>query len=338
MYKIVITDYEFPDLAPELTIFDGHNVELITGPFESREVVMAACEEADAIINQYICIDAAFIRRLHRCQVICRYGIGVNTIDVPAATEAGIMVANVPDGSLEDVSDHAAALILSLSRGLGIYDRAIREGEWNYQAAQPLHRLRGAVLGLVGFGNIPQRLAEKMRVFGMAAIAYDPYMPSARAAEMGIELVGLDDLMCLSDVVSIHAPLTDSTRGLVGARELALMKPTAFLVNTSRGGIVDEDSLADALRTQSIAGAGLDVFSAEPLPAQHEFAALDNTILSPHCAWYSEESELEIRTKTAGNALSALFDGEPTYLVNAGVMPRIAAARVDKATVLDVNY
>ncbi|QII07173.1 C-terminal binding protein [Rhodococcoides fascians A25f] len=322
MPKIVITDYEFPDLKPELDVLDGHDIELVTGPFASREDLIAACEEADAVINQYVTIDQDFIARLSKCRVICRYGIGLNTIDVPAATAAGIMVANVPDGSLDDVSDHAAAMILALSRGLVKYDRALRSGEWNYQAAAPLHRLRGGLLGLVGFGNIPQRLASKMRAFGMEPIVYDPYLSAARAAELGVRSVDLAELVRLSDVVSVHAPLTDSTRGLIGATELAAVKSTAFLVNTSRGGIVDEDALADALRTGSIAGAGLDVFAQEPLPTNHEFGSLDNTILSPHCAWYSEESEVEIRTKTARNALETVTNGRPKYLVNTEVDPR----------------
>lgn len=322
MPKIVITDYEFPDLKPELDVLDGHDIELVTGPFASREDLVAACEDADAVINQYTIIDHEFITRLSKCRVICRYGIGVNTIDVPSATAAGIMVANVPDGSLDDVSDHAAALILSLSRGLGKYDRALRAGQWNYQSAAPLHRLRGGVLGLVGFGNIPQRLAAKMRAFGMEPIAYDPYLTAEQAEELGVRPVDLADLMRLSDVVSVHAPLTESTRGLIGRPELESMKPSAFLVNTSRGGIVDEDTLADVLRTGSIAGAGLDVFSHEPLPANHEFGSLDNTVLSPHCAWYSEESEVEIRSKTARNALEALTNGRPVYLVNTEVEPR----------------
>ncbi|MDF3319994.1 C-terminal binding protein [Rhodococcus sp. C3V] len=322
MFKVVVTDYEFPDLAPELSVFDGYDVEFVTGPFASPDEVIAACKDADAVINQYMPIDAEFITQLSNCRVICRYGIGVNTVDMPAATAAGIMVANVPDGSLDDVSDHAAALILALARGLGIYDRAMRSGKWNYQAAQPLHRLRGGTLGLVGFGNIPQRLAEKMRAFGMNTVAYDPYVNPERAAAADIRLVDLDELMRISDVVSVHVPLTESTRGLIGAAELALMKSTAILVNTARGGIVEEDALVDALRRNAIAGAGLDVFAVEPLPTNHELTDLENTIMSPHAAWYSEESEVEIRTKTARNALTALTKGQPIYLVNTDVTPR----------------
>jgi D-3-phosphoglycerate dehydrogenase len=324
MYKIVITDYEFPDLVPERAVLEDPEIELVTGPFASREDLTDACRDADAIINQYVQLDAGFIGGLERCTVICRYGIGVNTIDVEAATAAGIMVANVPDGSLEDVSDHAAAMILSLARGLSSYDRALRNGVWDYAAAKPLHRLRGQVLGLVGFGNIPQRLAEKMKAFGMDIAAFDPFVSAESAASVGVRLVGLDELMAISDVVSIHVPLNHHTRGMIGREQLALMKPTAFVVNTARGGIIDEDALAAALQAGRIGGAGLDVFSSEPLSAGHPFTTLDNTVLSPHCAWYSEESEVEIRTKTARNALAALVDGRPVYLVNNEVKPRMA--------------
>ncbi|MFF0814620.1 C-terminal binding protein [Rhodococcus sp. NPDC003318] len=322
MYKIVVTDYEFADLAPEQAVFDGHDIELVAGPFPTREALAEACRDADAILNQYTQLDAQFIAGLQRCRVISRYGIGTNTIDLDAATAAGIMVANVPDGSIEDVSDHAAAMILALSRGLGSYDRALRNGVWDYAAAKPLHRLRGGTLGLVGFGNIPQRLARKMAVFGMETVAFDPYVSADEASSRGARPVGLDELLTISDVVSVHVPLTASTRGSIGRDQLALMKRTAILINTARGGVVDDDALAEALRAGRIRGAGLDVFTSEPISGDSAFTALDNTLLSPHAAWYSEESELEIRRKTAHNALTTLTEGRPTYLVNREVTAR----------------
>ncbi len=325
MHKIVITDYEFPDLAPELSVFAGQDVTLDAGPFPDAAALREACRDADAIINQYVQLDAGFIASLERCRVIARYGIGVNTIDVEAATAAGIMVANVPDGSLDDVSDHAAAMILSLSRGLGVYDRALRRGQWDYAQAKPLHRLRGATLGLLGFGNIPRRLADKMQAFGMRTIAYDPFVdPETALREHATTLVDTEELFSTADVVSVHLPLTPETTGLVDARLLGLMKETAILLNTSRGGIVDEQDLAAALTAGRLGGAGLDVFATEPLGEQSPFTALENTVLTPHAAWYSEESEQEIRTKTARNALDALIQGQPTYLVNRTVVPRAA--------------
>lgn len=327
MYKIVITDYEFPDLAPELSAFAGQDVTLDAGPFPDAAALREACRDADALINQYVQLDAAFIATLERCRVIARYGIGVNTIDVEAATAAGIMVANVPDGSLDDVSDHAAAMILSLSRGLGVYDRALRRGQWDYAQAKPLHRLRGATLGLLGFGNIPRRLAAKMQTFGMRTLAHDPFVdPDTALREHATTMVDTEELFSTADVVSVHLPLNAETTGLVDARLLGLMKETALLLNTSRGGIVQEQDLAAALTAGRLGGAGLDVFTQEPLGQQSPLTTLENTILTPHAAWYSEESEQEIRTKTARNVLEALFAGQPTYLVNHTVVPRAAVA------------
>lgn len=327
MYKIVITDYEFPDLAPELSAFAGQDVTLDAGPFPDAAALREACRDADALINQYVQLDAAFIATLERCRVIARYGIGVNTIDVEAATAAGIMVANVPDGSLDDVSDHAAAMILSLSRGLGVYDRALRRGQWDYAQAKPLHRLRGATLGLLGFGNIPRRLAAKMQTFGMRTLAHDPFVdPDTALREHATTMVDTEELFSTADVVSVHLPLNAETTGLVDARLLGLMKETALLLNTSRGGIVQEQDLAAALTAGRLGGAGLDVFAQEPLGQQSPLTTLENTILTPHAAWYSEESEQEIRTKTARNVLEALFAGQPTYLVNHTVVPRAAVA------------
>lgn len=320
VFTVVITDYEFPDLVLERAVFDGQPVDLRVGPFESREALVEACRDAHAILNQYTQLDAEFIGELRCCRVISRYGVGVNTIDVDAATRAGIMVANVPDGSVDDVSDHAAAMILGLARGVGIYDRALRAGSWDYTAAAPLHRLRGATLGLIGFGNIPQRLAAKMAGFGMEAIAYDPYLSAEETAQLGAAKADLPALLERADVVSVHVPLSPTTRGFIGEQELSLMKPTATLVNTARGGVVDEEALAAALRTGRLAGAGLDVFAHEPLPAPSPLRGLENVLLSPHAAWYSEESEREIRTKTARNVLAALLDGRPTYFVNPAVL------------------
>ncbi|MGO1532337.1 MAG: C-terminal binding protein [Micrococcaceae bacterium] len=326
MRKIVITDYEFPDLVPERSVFEGHDVVLDVGPFPDAYALRSACRDADGIINQYVQLDAEFIRTLDRCRVISRYGIGVNTIDVEAATAAGIMVANVPDGSLDEVSDHAAAMILSLSRGLGIYDRALRRNEWNYGQAVPLHRLRGTTLGLLGFGSIPKRLATKMQAFGMDTIAYDPFVDAnTTQREHATRLVDIEELFSTANLVSIHVPLTPETEGLVDARLLGLMPESALLINTSRGGIVDEQALAAALANKQLGGSGLDVFAQEPLGPNSSLTTLENTLLSPHAAWYSEESELEIRTKTAQNVLDTLLQGRPKYLVNGPVAPRVIA-------------
>ena len=313
---VVVTDHEFADLAPERAVIEAAGFRLIDAQAASPEELIRACADADALLNQYQQITPAVIGSLTRCRIISRYGIGLNTIDIPAATAAGIAVANVPDGSLDDVSDHAIAMLLALSRGLGAYDRAIRAGRWDYTAAGPLYRLRGRTLGLLGFGQIPQRVATKAQAFGLRIIAHDPFMDPARAAALDVELVEADRLYADSDAVSVHVPLIPSTQGSVDRAAFALMRPHAVLINTSRGPVVDEDALIEALEQGRIAGAGLDVFAHEPLASDSPLRRSERVLLSPHAAWYSEDSEQEIRTKAAQNVVQALR-GEPvTYQVN----------------------
>ena len=320
--KIVVTDYEFPDLLPEQGVVAKAGLTLTAGKCKSEDDLIALCADADGIINQYALITPRVIAALKNCKVISRYGIGLNTIDVPAATHAGICVANVPDGSLEDVSDHAAAMMLMLARGLNRFDAALRAGRWNYAEAKPLFRMKGKTLGLLSFGQIPQRLARKMASFGVNIIAHDPYANKDAAEKLGVKMVDAETLYRQSDFLSVHVPLTDSTKGLVGAAQLALLKPTAILINTARGPIIDQAALIDALLNKRIAAAGLDVFETEPLGPDHPFTRMPNVVLSPHCAWYSEESEFEIRTKATQNVVDVMQGRLPTYHVNREVSPR----------------
>ncbi|MDT0549919.1 MULTISPECIES: C-terminal binding protein [Streptomyces] len=331
MFTVVVTDYEFADLEPERQVLEAAGLTLVPAQATTEDELIEVCADADAVINQYAPVTAKVIRSLTRCRVISRYGIGLNTIDVPAATKAGIAVANVPDGSLEEVSDHAAAQILTLARGLHRYDAAIRRGTWDYTVAGPLRRLRGRTLGLVGFGRIPRLLAEKLAGFGMAVLAHDPFADPSHAAALGVRLVDLDTLCRESDVVSVHAPLTAETEGMIGRAQFAAMKPTACLVNTARGPVVDQDALIEALETGRIAGAGLDVFADEPIGPDHPLARCENVVLSPHTAWYSEDSEIEIRTKTARNVVDVAQGRLPTYLVNHEVSPATPLAGPDPA-------
>ncbi|MFI0734194.1 C-terminal binding protein [Streptomyces sp. NPDC021225] len=331
MFTVVVTDYEFADLEPERQVLEAAGLTLVPAQATTEDELIEVCADADAVINQYAPVTAKVIRSLTRCRVISRYGIGLNTIDVPAATKAGIAVANVPDGSLEEVSDHAAAQILTLARGLHRYDAAIRRGTWDYTVAGPLRRLRGRTLGLVGFGRIPRLLAEKLAGFGMAVLAHDPFADPSHAAALGVRLVDLDTLCRESDVVSVHAPLTAETEGMIGRAQFAAMKPTACLVNTARGPVVDQDALIEVLETGRIAGAGLDVFADEPIGPDHPLARCENVVLSPHTAWYSEDSEIEIRTKTARNVVDVAQGRLPTYLVNHEVSPATPLAGPDPA-------
>lgn len=313
---VVVTDYEFGDLELERRILDSAGYRLIPAQARTPAELLEACAQADGLINQYAQISAEVLAGLPALKVISRYGIGVNTIDVEAATDAGIAVANVPDGSLHEVSEHAAAMILSLARGLGGFGASVRSGSWDYTASGQLFRVRGRTLGLIGFGHIPQTLVRKLAGFELTVLAYDPYADPAVATELGVRLAGLEEVLAAAHFVSVHVPLNAATEHLIGSREFAVMRPDAVLINTSRGPVVDEAALVKALRSGQIGGAGLDVFETEPLTVDHPLCSLDNVLLSPHAAWYSADSEEEIRRKTAENVVEVLDGRACSRLVN----------------------
>ncbi|MFB5662305.1 C-terminal binding protein [Alteribacillus sp. HJP-4] len=318
-YKVVITDYEFATLAPEEKVLAQADVEFVKAQCKTEEEVIEACRDADGIINQYAPISRAVIEKLENCKVISRYGVGVNTIDIDAATERGIIVANVTDYCMDEVSDHALALIMACSRKVTLLNNAVKSGNWDYKAGVPIFRLRGRTLGLVGFGKIPQTLAVKAQALGLKVIAHDPYVNKETARELNTEIVELDELCERSDFISVHAPLVESTRGMMSTRQFSLMKKEAFIVNTARGPVIDEKALIGALQEGEIAGAGLDVVEEEPISSDSPLLEMDQVILNPHVAWYSEESQLELKTKTAQNVTDVLKGSYPAYLFNVEV-------------------
>ncbi|WP_202079281.1 NAD(P)-dependent oxidoreductase [Caldalkalibacillus salinus] len=320
-FKVVVTDYEYATLDPEKEVLENIGAEIVPAQCRTEEEVIAAAKDADGIINQYAPITRRVIEQLDRCKVIARYGIGVDTIDIKAATEKGIAVGNVTDYCLDEVSDHALALLMSAARKVTVLDRAVKQGTWDYKVGTPIFRLRDRTLGLVGFGKIPQQLAQKAQALGLNVIAYDPYMSPDIAQEKKVTLVSLDELSAQSDFISVHAPLLESTRGMISQPQFELMKSEAILINTSRGPVVDEDALIAALQQNKIAGAALDVLEQEPVPADHPFLSMDQVILNPHVAWYAEESERELKRKTAQNVADTLTGGLPHYLVNKELKP-----------------
>ena len=322
-WKVVVTDWEYEDLCFEEQVLQDEAFELIPAQCRTEEEVIAACRDADGIINQYAPISRRVIQSLDRCRVIARYGVGVNTIDLAAATEGGICVANVPNYCVDEVSDHALALLLNLMRKITCADRAVKKGVWDYKVTQPLYLLRGQTIGLVGFGKIPQRLAEKLKPIGFRVIAYDPYIPTEVADQKGVPLVSLERLCEEADGISVHAPLTHETRGLIGRAQFSAMKEGAVIVNTSRGPVIDEKALIEALEGGKLAGAALDVVEKEPITLGHRLLSMEQVILTPHLAWYSEEAASEMRIKAASAIRDVLLDGRyPTDLVNDSVTPR----------------
>ena len=274
------------------------------------------------MLNCYAKMTARVTEKLSRCKIIARYGIGVNNVDLIAATRSGILVTNVPDYCVDEVSDHALALMLALARQIVPADAAVREGRLEVVAHAGLLRLRGQRLGLVGFGKIAIAVSAKAQTLGLCVMAHDPYLEAGLIARHGVQAVDLHTLLAESDAISIHVPLSPETRNLIGQRELARMKPTAFLINTSRGGIVDEQALAEALKAGGIGGAALDVLSVEPPPPDHPLRKLPNVILTPHLAFYSRESVIELQTKAAEEVVRALKGDPPRSPVNPEVLRR----------------
>jgi D-3-phosphoglycerate dehydrogenase / 2-oxoglutarate reductase len=273
---------------------------------------LQAAREADVVLVRESPLPREVIEGLSRCKAIVRYGIGVDNIDQVAASERRIMVANVPDYGTDEVSSQAVALALAVSRRLWLHDREVREGRWSTGVLQPMFRLRGRTLGLVGFGRIARMTLEKFAGFGFGRVLVND--PRAELPE-GVERADIDTLCAESDVISLHAPFNEQTRHLINAERIARMKPTAILVNTARGGLVHTDALYEALAARRILGAGLDVFEQEP-PGIHKLFSLDNVVVSNHMGWYSEEAMRDLQRKTAEEAARVLRGETPLNWLN----------------------
>jgi D-3-phosphoglycerate dehydrogenase len=320
MYQIAVADSVFPNLDPAREVLSkvGGQLQLASAP--TPEAIMEIARDADAILVTYAKITGDMIRQLTKCRIISRFGIGVDNVDIPEATKKGIVVTKVPDYCIDEVSDHAMALLLAVVRKIPFINAQVHKGTWKMPAVVPIHRLRGTVLGLVGFGRIPQLVAPKAQAFGMKVIAYDPYVPATVFAGAGVESVDFPTLLKSSDYVSIHSPLVPETKNLFNSDAFRQMKPTAYLVNTARGPIIDEAALAEALDAKRIAGAALDVMVQEPPPANSPLFGRDNVIVTPHTSFYSEESLVELQTKAAQEVAAVLTGQAPRNPVNAEVL------------------
>jgi len=314
----------YPGFPHNPDLYRKYDATLIRRSCSTEKELVKAAENADAIITALTPIPRSAMQKMKKCRVISSVGIGYEGIDVEAATELGIAVTNVPDYCLEEVSDHSAALILACARKITRLDRAVREGKWDSTEKMeirtkiwpPMFRLRGETLGLIGFGRIARTLAPKVKGFGLRVIAYDPYVPREAADELQVSLVSLEELLRQSDFVSVHIPLTDKTRNLLGISQFHLMKPTAYLINTSRGGLVREDELCQALKEGLLAGAALDVIEPEPPLPGNPLMKLDNVILTAHSAHFSNQSAVELRKSAEENVFAVLAGNFPSSLVN----------------------
>ncbi len=317
---VLVTDYTWPSTEPEAEVLAAAGARLVVAETGSEEELLALVPQADAILTCFKRVSADVVRAGERLQVIGRYGIGVDNIAVDEATRLGIPVTNVPAYCVDEVAEHALALLLSLERSICRYDTGVRRGDWTLTQGLPLRRVAGKTLGIVGFGAIGQRLARKARGLELAIVVHDPTARPDELVEHEVETVALDVLSARADYVSLHVPLTAATRGLVDRAFLRGMKPTAYLVNVSRGGVVDHDALLEALRERWIAGAGIDVFEPEHLPDGHPLLDQESLVATPHVAFFSEESVLELELGAARNVAAILTGRRPEHVVNPEVL------------------
>ncbi|MFD5850660.1 C-terminal binding protein [Cytobacillus pseudoceanisediminis] len=312
-FKVLLTDYEFENLKYEEDVFkeSGLDIEFVKAQCKTEDEVAEQAKHADAILNQYAPISRRVIESLENAKVISRYGVGVNTIDIDAANEKGITVANVPDYGMEEVSNHALALLLSWARKVTLLNNEVKRGNWDFKACVPIHRFNNQTVGVLGFGRIPRRFIEKVKPLGFKLAAYDPFVSAEDMASAGVKKMELDEIIREADYLSVHVPLIKDTYHLLNADRFSQMKKNAVIINTARGPIIDEKALIEALENGIIAGAALDVAEEEPISIDSPLLHMDNVIITPHSAWYSEEAMVELRQKAAKNIVQVL-KGEKT--------------------------
>jgi D-3-phosphoglycerate dehydrogenase len=321
--KIVITDHRFPDVDQERRAVEGAGGTLVVAQAMGEDQLIEWCRDADGVLTGRAQITRRVIAAMQRCRIIVRYGIGVETIDIPAAIARGIMVANVPDYCVDEVTDHALTLLLMLSRQVIPALSLAREERWSLAKMPPLHRLRDQVCGLFGFGQMGSLLARKVSGLGMRVLTHDPYLSDSRAREREVEPVPFDDLLAGSDYISLHAPLNDETKHRFGEAAFAKMKSTASIINTARGGLIDEAALLAALDSGEIAGAALDVIESETAvtPVRVRLLSHAKIILTPHTAWLSEEARHTLQARAVAQVIACLKGDKPYGLINRTVEP-----------------
>ena len=318
--RILITDIAWPDLEIEKEVLAAVEGEVMVAGDGTPEEIIALAPQADAILTCWKDVPAEALDIAPNCRVVSRYGIGLDNIPIGRATELGMLVTNVPDFCLEEVSDHVMALLLATARQLFPLARTPGRSDWTRETPRPIPRVKGQTLGLIGFGNIARALVPKALGFGLRVMAYTPRLRSEDAPQ-GVEVTNdLATLLAASDYVSIHCPLSEETAQLIDDAALAKMKSNALLINTSRGGVIDESALVQALKEGRIAGAALDVTDPEPPSRDNPLLSLENVIVTPHAAFYSVAATAELARKAAENVVTVLRGDVPKTLVNAEVL------------------
>ena len=319
-WKILITDYAWASIEPERQVLAEIGAELIAAETGDEPELQTLVPTMDGILTCWNPVRESVITAAKKCQVIARYGIGLDNIDVEAATEQGIVVTNVPAYCMDEVSDHAMGLLLACARKIPRFDQAVKNGVWDQNIGPEMHRIRGKTLGIVGFGRIGQAIIPKAKAFGLTINVCSPRTDPKRIQQQGAQKVTFQELLTTSDFITIHAPLTQETEHLFSNAEFRAMKPTACLINTARGGIVDTTALTTALRNGDITGAGLDVLETEPPEPDTELLTFDNVVVTPHAAFVSEDAILELEV-TAARCVAQVLTGQlPESVVNPSVL------------------
>ena len=328
-FKVAICSFSSADVEREV-LGDIADVTVTDEEISTEQKLLSYAGDAHALLLGSIePLTRSVIEKMPNLRVLARYGIGLDNIDIKAATDSGVVVTNDPDYALEEVADHAFTMALALTRRTVKIDRMMREGKSSGEikkAVEPIHANSSLTFGILGLGNIARRTATRAKALGFRVVSFDPWVARAEFGLLGVERApDLETVLRQADVISVHVPLTPQTRYMLAEKEFAMMKKSALIVNTSRGPVIDQTALYDALKNGVIGGAGLDVFEVEPLPADDPLRKLDNVILSPHLAWYSEESHKRVRYDVSRGVRDVLTGKRPEFVANPEVMSRLRA-------------
>lgn len=318
-FRVLITDRAWPDTAIEREVLSRIEAEVVEAASTDEPTLVAAAADVDAIATNWACVTEAVMRASGQCQTVARFGIGVDNIAVSAATTLGIPVTNCPDYCVGEVSDHALGLLLACARKIGFFHGRTKRGEYRLSASPPIQRIAGQTLGLLGLGHIARALVPKAQALGLNVIAHTA---SGNDYRTGVRMVSFGELLKASDYVSVHAPLNDSTRRLFDATAFAQMQPTAYLINTSRGGLIDEAALWETLQQNRLAGAALDVFDPEPPELSRPLFCDERVIVTPHAAFVSEQSIRQLRVQAMEQVVAVLAGRRPNNVLNPQIYSR----------------
>tara|TARA_Y100000588_G_C14270428_1_gene932065 strand:+ start:1231 stop:2232 length:1002 start_codon:yes stop_codon:yes gene_type:complete len=330
-WKVLITDFVWPSTDPERKILEAAGAEVIVAPSGDEDTLTSLAYDVDAIMTCFAQVTDKVLRSAKKCVVVGRFGVGVDNIAVNTATELGIAVTYVPDYCVDEVSDHVMAMLHTWNRKISIFDQSVKKYGWDHLGLNMrIKRLRGKTIGIVGFGRIGQVVAEKSHAFGLKVLASDPVVSPDLVSKHGATLVSIDALLKESDFVTLHAPLIPDTLNMIGTEELSLMKKDAFIINAARGPLIDENALYTALYNGDIGGAGLDVMVDNVPPKDHPLLTLENIIITPHIAFFSQESTLELEQRAAKEVVRVYRGEMPDNLVNQKVLDHKSPRRVLK--------